>query len=100
MLYDSKFAKKKMHPAYRGPFVVIGLRGFYGKLYYLRQVNSTPILKSFYGDYLKPFKLQTSYLVTSYEQQLLTYQKLRARKAKYKLPKSICKGVGAWVLED
>jgi hypothetical protein len=57
MLYDGKLAKKKMHPAYRGPFVVVGLRGFYNKLYYLRQVNSIAILKSFYSDYLKPFKL-------------------------------------------
>jgi hypothetical protein len=67
MLYDSKLAKKKMHPAYKGPFVVISLRGFYSKLYHLRQVNSTPIPKSFYSDHLKPFKLQTSYLVTGYE---------------------------------
>jgi hypothetical protein len=29
--------------------------------------------KSFYKDHLKPFKLQTSYLVTSFEQQLLMY---------------------------
>ena len=73
MLYDSKSAKKKMHPAYKGPFIIVSLRGFYNKLYYLRQVNSIAILKSFYKDHLKPFKLQTSYLVTSYKQQLLTY---------------------------
>jgi hypothetical protein len=92
MLYNSKFAKKKMHLAYKGPFIVISLRGFYSKSYHLRQVNSTTILKSFYKDHLKPFKLQTSHLVTSYKQQLLTYQKLCARKAKYKLLKSIRKG--------
>ena len=57
MLYNTKSAKKKMHLAYKGPFVVIRPRGFYGKLYYLQQVNSTIILKSFYRDYLKPFKL-------------------------------------------
>ena len=73
MLYDSKLAKKKMHPAYRGPFVVIGPGGFYSKLYHLRQVNSTPIPRSFYGDYLKPFKLRTSHLVTGYKQQLPMY---------------------------
>ena len=73
ILYNSKLAKKKMHLAYKGPFVIISLRGFYSKLYYFRQVNSIAILKSFYKDYLKPFKLQTSYLVTSYKQQLLTY---------------------------
>ena len=39
-------------------------------------------------------KLRTSHLVTSYK-QLPTYQKLRARKAKHKLPKSICKGAKA-----
>jgi hypothetical protein len=68
ILYDGKLAKKKMHPAYRGPFVIISLGGFYSKSYHLRQVNGTAILKSFYGDYLKPFKLQTGHLVTGYEQ--------------------------------
>jgi hypothetical protein len=100
MLYDSKSAKKKMHPAYRGPFIVVGLGGFHSKSYHLRQVNSTAVLRSFYGDHLKPFKLRTGHLVTSYEQQLPTYQKLRAGKAKHKLPKSICKGAGAWLAED
>ena len=100
MLYDGKSAKKKMHPAYKGPFVVISLRGFYSKSYYLRQVNSIAVLKSFYGDYLKPFKLRTGHLVTGYKQQLPTYQKLRARKAKHKLLKSICKGAKAWLAED
>jgi hypothetical protein len=57
MLYDGKLAKKKMHPAYRGPFVIISLRGFHSKSYYLRQVNSIAIPKSFYSDHLKPFKL-------------------------------------------
>ena len=68
ILYDSKLAKKKMHLVYKGPFIVINLRGFYSKLYYLQQVNSIAILKSFYSDYLKPFKLQTSHLVTGYKQ--------------------------------
>ena len=68
MLYDGKLAKKKMHPAYRGPFVIISLRGFYGKLYHLWQVNSIAILKSFYKDHLKLFKLRTSHLVTGYKQ--------------------------------
>jgi hypothetical protein len=67
MLYDGKLAKKKMHPAYRGPFVIIGLGGFYGKLYHLRQVNGIAILRSFYRDYLKPFKLRTGHLVTGYK---------------------------------
>jgi hypothetical protein len=89
-----------MHPAYKGPFVIISPGGFYSKLCHLRQVNSIAIPKSFYKDYLKPFKLQTSHLVTGYEQQLPTYQKLRAGKAKHKLPKSICKGAGAWLAED
>jgi len=34
MLYNSKLAKKKMHLAYKGPFIIISLRGFYNKLYY------------------------------------------------------------------
>jgi hypothetical protein len=100
ILYNSKLAKKKMHPAYKGPFIIISLRGFYSKLYYLRQVNSTLIPKSFYSDHLKPFKLQTSHLVTGYKQQLPIYQKLRARRAKHKLPKSICKGARAWLIKD
>ena len=35
MLYNSKSAKKKMHPVYKGPFVAIRLRGFYSKSYHL-----------------------------------------------------------------
>jgi hypothetical protein len=35
MLYNSKSAKKKMHPAYKGPFIIISPGGFYSKLYYL-----------------------------------------------------------------
>jgi hypothetical protein len=73
MLYNGKLAKKKMHLAYRGPFVVVGLGGFYSKSYHLRQVNSIAVLRSFYRDHLKPFKLRTGYLVTGYEQQLPTY---------------------------
>ena len=57
ILYNSKLAKKKMYSAYKGPFIVVSLRGFYSKLYHLQQVNSTTILKSFYSDHLKPFKL-------------------------------------------
>jgi hypothetical protein len=73
MLYDSKLAKKKMHPAYKGPFIIISPRGFHSKSYHLRQVNSAPIPKSFYSDHLKPFKLQTGHLVTGYKQQLPMY---------------------------
>jgi hypothetical protein len=62
-----------MHPVYKGPFVIISPGGFYSKLYHLRQVNGIAIPRSFYGDYLKPFKLQISYLVTGYKQQLLAY---------------------------
>ena len=57
ILYNSKSAKKKMQLAYNGPFIVINLRGFHGKLYHLRQVNNIAIPKSFYSNYLKPFKL-------------------------------------------
>ena len=57
MLYNAKSAKRKMHLAYRGPFVIIRPGGFYSKLYHLWQVNSIAIPRLFYGDYLKPFKL-------------------------------------------
>jgi hypothetical protein len=100
MLYDAKSAKKKMHPAYRGPFVIVGPGGFHGKSYHLRQVNGTAIPRSFYGDHLKPFKLRTGYLVTGFEQQLPTYQNLRAGKARHRLPKSVRKGTEAWSTED
>jgi hypothetical protein len=73
ILYNNKLAKKKMHPAYKGPFVIISPGGFYSKLYHLQQVNSTTIPRSFYRDHLKPFKLRTSHLVTSYKQQLPIY---------------------------
>jgi hypothetical protein len=100
MLYNSKSIKKKMHPVYRRPFVVVRPRGFYGKLYYLWQVNGIAIPRSFYKDHLKPFKLQTGYLVTGFEQQLLIYQNLCIRKAKYKLLKLIRKGIRAWLIKD
>jgi len=45
-------------------------------------------------------KLRTSHLVTGYKQQLPIYQKLRARRAKHKLPKSIRRGAGTWLAED
>jgi hypothetical protein len=57
ILYDRKSAKKKLHPAYRGPFVITRLAGSQGKSYTLRQVNRNPIPRSYYRDHLKPFTL-------------------------------------------
>jgi hypothetical protein len=59
--------------------------------------HNLAILTPFHRDRIK---LRTGHLVISYEQQLPTYQKLCARKAKYKLPKSICKGARTWLAED
>ena len=35
VLYDTKSIKKKMHRAYKGPFIIVGPEGFQGKSYYL-----------------------------------------------------------------
>jgi hypothetical protein len=86
MLYDVKSAKKKLHPAYRGPFVVSGFAGDHSKSYKLRQINGAPIARSFSGDHLKPFKLRQGHLVTQDEEKLKLYQNIRAGRAQCKLP--------------
>ena len=73
MLYDAKAAKKKLHPAWRGPFVITGFGGDHGKSYTLRQVNGALIPRSFYKDHLKPFQLCKGYLITSYEETIPAY---------------------------
>ena len=55
MLYNPKSAKKKLHLAYRGLFVVTSFGSDYEKLYTLRQVEGTAISHIFYSDYLKLF---------------------------------------------
>jgi hypothetical protein len=35
MLYNGKLAKKKLYPAYWGPFKIVSLGGFHGKSYLL-----------------------------------------------------------------
>ena len=87
MIYDQKSAKKKLHPAYRGPFVINGAGGDQGKSYTLRQVNGIAITCTYYRDHLKPFRLRPDYLITKKERLWPEYQNLRARKGVHKLPK-------------
>jgi hypothetical protein len=82
-------AKKKLHPAYRGPFVITAFARSQGKSYTLRQVNGDSIPRSYYKDYLKLFTLRTGYLRTKNKERILSYQNLRARRAIYRLPKNI-----------
>ena len=89
MLYDHKSAKKKLHAAYRGPFVVTGFAGEHDKSYTLRQIDGTPIPRSYAGDQLKLFKPRTGHLVTGYEESLKEYQNIRAGRAIYTLPKEV-----------
>jgi hypothetical protein len=89
MLYDGKSAKKKLHPAYRGPFVIAGFAGSQGKSYTLRQVNGNPIPRSYYRDHLKPFTLRTRYLYIKNKKRILPYQNLYTGQVIYKLPKNI-----------
>jgi hypothetical protein len=89
MIYDQKSAKKKLHPAYRGPFVINGASGDQGKSYTLRQVNGTAIPRMYYGDHLKPFRLRPDHLVTKKERLWPEYQNLRAGQGVHKLPKNV-----------
>ena len=86
MFYNAKSAKKKLYPAWRGLFVITGFGGDHGKSYTLRQVDGTPILRSFHGDHLKPFRLREGYLITGHEESIPAYQNLRAGRASHKLP--------------
>ena len=94
--HSAKAAKKKLHPAWRGPFVITGFGGDHGKSYTLRQVNGALIPRSFYRDYLKPFQLCKGYLITGYEETIPAYQNLRAGRASYKLPHGVKEVPGVW----
>jgi hypothetical protein len=89
MLYDKKSAKKKLHAAYRGPFIVTGFAGDHGKSYTLRQIDSTPIPRSYSGDQLKLFKPRTDHLVTKHDESLKLFQNIRAGKANCRLPREL-----------
>jgi hypothetical protein len=73
MLYNYKSVKKKLSPAWRGLFAVLGYSGDYFKSYSLRQIYGTLIPRTFYSNYLKPFRLRKGYLITSQESVLLVY---------------------------
>ncbi len=73
MLYDSKSAKKTLHPSYRGPFVVTGFGGSHGRSYTLRQINGEAIPRIYYADHLKLFKFRQGHLVTGTKEQFPAY---------------------------
>jgi len=73
MLYNTKSAKKKLYPLYRGPFIITRFSSSYSRSYTLRQINSEAIPRIYYGDYLKLFKLRKGYLVTGTKEQFPVY---------------------------
>jgi hypothetical protein len=89
MLYDPKSAKKKLSPAWRGPFVVSGYGGDHYKSYSLRQICGTLIPRTFHGNHLKPFRLREGYVVTGQESVLPVYQNIRLGKASLRLPRDL-----------
>ena len=90
ILYDSKSVKKKLYDLYKRPFRVSGYKGSYSKLYTLKQLNGTLLLKTYYKDYFKLFKLRQGHLVTRKEAKLKAYFNIRTRKSA-KLSSSINK---------
>lgn len=78
MFYDPKSAKRKLRPAWRGPFVITGFGGNHEHSYTLRQIDGSPIPRTFHGDHLKALRLregslgapneslQTSYVVRAF----------------------------------
>ncbi|KAI0995730.1 hypothetical protein K3495_g12449 [Podosphaera aphanis] len=87
MLYDGSLAKKKLRPSWRGPFVITGPGGDHGRSFKVRQIDGSPILRTYHGDHLKVFRLREGYLRTGEEETLPTYQNIRLGKAYHKLPK-------------
>ncbi|KAI0994842.1 hypothetical protein K3495_g13340 [Podosphaera aphanis] len=88
MLYDHQQARKKLRPAWRGPFVIVGLGGDMGRSYKLRQINGAPIPRHYHGDSLKTFRLREGYLITGEEEALPVFQSIRLGNASFKLPKN------------
>ncbi|CAD6500186.1 BgTH12-04289 [Blumeria graminis f. sp. triticale] len=89
MLWDAKAAGKKLRPAWRGPFVVVGYGGDMERSFILRQVDGSRIPRHYYGDHLKPFRLREGYLITQEEEEIPVYQNLRLGNAAFKLPKYV-----------
>ena len=73
IVYNSKVAKQKLNPSYRGLFKDIGFATEFEKSYELSQVNRELIARYFHGNYLKLFKLYKGYLVTGSELEVLVY---------------------------
>lgn len=88
MLYDHRSAKKKLRPSWRGTFIVTGHGGTHSRSYTLRQIDGTPIPRTYHRDQLKLFKLREGRLVTGKELSLPTYQNIRLGRARVRLPSS------------
>lgn len=87
MLYDKKTAGQKLKPSWRGPFVVTGFGGDFGKSYTIRQIDGTPIPRTYHGDHLKRFRLREGYLATGDERELPVFQNIRAGSYSTRLPR-------------
>ena len=88
MLCDHRSSKKKLRPSWRGPFIVTGHGGTHSRSYTLRQIDGTPIPRTYHRDQLKLFKLREGRLVTGKELSLPTCQNIRLGKARVRLPSS------------
>ena len=77
MLCDHRSSKKKLRPSWRGPFIVTGHGGTHSRSYTLRQIDGTPIPRTYHIDQPKLFKLREGRLVTGKELSLPTCQNIR-----------------------
>ena len=64
MLCDHRSSKKKLRPSWRGPFIVTGHGGTHSRSYTLRQIDGTPIPRTYHIDQPKLFKFREGRLVT------------------------------------
>lgn len=87
MLYNVKEAKKKLRPAYRGPFKITAFGGDHDKSFRLRQLDGILIRSNFHGDQLKPFRVREGYLVSKAEENHPVYLNIHAGKTIIKIPK-------------
>ncbi|KAI0994668.1 hypothetical protein K3495_g13513 [Podosphaera aphanis] len=77
MLYGKTSAGKKLHPRWRGLFVIVGPGGYHGKLYQIRQIDASVIPRIYYEDHLKLIKPREGYLRTGMEEVFPTFQRIR-----------------------
>jgi hypothetical protein len=88
MLYDHKSAKKKLHPAYRGPFRIALFARDHKHTFHLQQLDQSPIPRSYSGDHFKLFQPRSGHLISQFEEALPVYQNIRASKGTHRLPRT------------